>query len=59
MGPPAKRTRVLPPRSLADNNPEQLALELDIFPDNNHSDEEEEGKGSYLYPDPTASQLGW
>jgi hypothetical protein len=37
--------------------PEQLSVELDILPDNDHSDEE--GEGYYLYPDPAASQLGW
>jgi hypothetical protein len=62
MSSPAKRTRTLPARSLANDRlllytPEQLALELDILSDNNHSDDEE-GKGYYVYPDPAASQLG-
>jgi hypothetical protein len=39
------------------DTPEQLALELDILSNNNHSDDEE-GKRYYVYFNPAASQLG-
>jgi hypothetical protein len=63
MGSPAKRTRILLARSLVNNKLflytlEQLALELDILSNNNHSDDEE-GKGYYVYSNLAASQPSW
>lgn len=63
MCPSLKKGRTLPPRFSADYRtpyltPEDMALKLDIVPNDGHSEDEEVYR-NYVYPNPEASQPGW
>ena len=59
-GPSSKKSCILPPYFYPDTfsnrgDFDELALEIDMAPDDSYSDNEED----YVYPDPEANQTAW